>query len=65
MVTQTSFHQHFCQPGHYGQEDWEVILIDKAVDLVSVRKKESFWKHKLDTFIPKGLNEKFVPTDFG
>ena len=65
MVTQTSFHQHFCQPGHYGQEDWEFILIDKAVDLVSVRKKESFWQHKLDTFMPKGLNEKFVPTDFG
>ena len=45
-------------------DDWEFILIDKAADLMSVRKKESFWQHKLNTFMPKGLNERFVPTDF-
>ena len=54
MLVQASFHEHFSHSDHFGQEDWKFILIDKAVDLVSVRKKGSFWQHILDTYMPKG-----------
>ena len=62
IVQQAHFHQHFCQEGHHGIEDWSVKLIDQADDLPGVRLKESFWQHKLNTFIPNGLNERYVQT---
>ena len=43
-------------------EDWSIKLIDQAEDLPGVRLKESFWQHKLDTFVPNGLNERYVQT---
>ena len=57
-VQQAHFHDHFCQEGHHGIEDWSVKLIDQA----DVRLKESFWQHKLNTFVPNGLNERYVQT---
>ena len=60
IVPQASFHKHFCQDDHNGISDWSITLIDQADDLPGVRSKESFWQHKLDTFIPNGLNEKEV-----
>ena len=41
-------------------EDWEFIPIDQAESLESVRRKEDFWQNMLDTFVPKGLNERQV-----
>ena len=64
-VTQASFHAHFAQPDHHGMSDWQVILIDQAVDRESVRRKESFWQYKLNTFNPEGLNERDVTFDYG
>ena len=43
-------------------EDWSIKLIDQAEDLPGVRLKESFWQHKLNTFVPNGLNERYVQT---
>ena len=54
---QEKFHKHFCQEGHKGIEDWEVILIDSAHSEKSLRSKELFWQYKLKTFHPDGLNE--------
>ena len=54
---QEKFHHHFCQEGHKGIEDWEVILIDSANTEKSLRSKELFWQYKLQTFHPDGLNE--------
>ena len=60
IIQQASFHDHFCQNDHSGTSDWSVKLIDQADDLTSLRKKESFWQHKLKTFVPNGLNEREV-----
>ena len=54
---QEKFHQHFCEAGHKGIEDWEIILIDSAHTEKSLRSKELFWQYKLRTFFPEGLNE--------
>ena len=54
---QEKFHQHFCEAGHKGITDWEVILIDSAYAETTLRRKELFWQYKLDTYFPLGLNE--------
>jgi len=46
-------------------QDWQFTLIDQAQDLPSVRRRETFWQHKLDTFTPLGLNERNVALDYG
>ena len=63
IVQQASFHKHFCQENHNGISDWSIKLIDQADDERSLRIKESFWQHKLNTFVPNGLNERevFIP----
>lgn len=63
-VIQASFHSHFKQPNHNGMEDWSFTFIDQAENLPSLRRKESFWQHKLNTFQPNGLNERDVTLDF-
>ena len=63
-VPQQNLHNHFDQPGHNGFSDFEFILIDQGDNEISVRKREKFWQHKLNTFLPHGLNdcEVLVPT---
>ena len=60
-VPQASFFKHFTETGHKGIEDWEIILMEECENSTVLRKRESFWQNKLDTFIPKGLNEREVP----
>ena len=64
-VFQRSFHEHFAQEDHNGDQDWEFILIDQCETLKELRRKEAFWQYKLDTFIPKGLNDRDVPVFYG
>ena len=64
-VAQASFQAHFNQPDHNGMDDWSFILIDSASGEDSVRRKESFWQFKLNTFFPTGLNEREVSLDCG
>ena len=59
-VNQEHFHRHFNQSDHNGMDDWKVTLIDKADNEVDLRKRESFWQYKLNTFLPHGLNERNV-----
>ena len=59
-VKQESFHVHFANGVHSGEEDWEVTLIDQSESTKDLRKRESFWQHELDTFQPNGLNEREV-----
>ena len=41
-VRQESFHSHFTDDCHFGENDWNVTLIDQAKNLEEVRRKESF-----------------------
>ena len=56
-VKQDSFRAQFADGGHSGESDWEVRLIDQSEGTENLRKRESFWKHQLDTSQPNGLNE--------
>ena len=36
---------------------WEIALIDQTESVDDLRRRESFWQSKLDTFQPNGLNQ--------
>ena len=57
---QMEFHSHFNEEGHNGRKDWAFQIIEKVDDLKLLRKRESFWQHKLNTFEPEGLNVREV-----
>ena len=40
-------------------EDWKITIIDRAENVLELRRRESYWQQSLDTFIPNGLNERF------
>ena len=63
-VNQVHIHQHFKQPEHNRIDDWRVTLIDRANNRKEVRRRESFWQYKLNTFFPHGLNERNVPGEY-
>ena len=62
VVPQGSLFEHFLQDNHHGMSDWKFQLIDRSYNEEQLRKRESFWQYKLETFVPKGLNERTVPT---
>ena len=35
-------------------------MINRVDIVLELRQRESYWQHRLDTFIPNGLNECFV-----
>ena len=45
-------------------DDWRVTFIDKPDDRKELRRWESFWQYKLNTFFPQGLNERNVPGEY-
>ena len=47
-VKQESFHAHFVEGLHRGESDWEVRIIYHGVSVDDVRRRESYWQHKLD-----------------
>ena len=59
-VKQESFHAHFENDDHHGESDWEIKIIDQGKDADDIRRRESFWQYKLDTFQPNGLNDREV-----
>ena len=61
-VPQAHLFAHFTQTGHHRMEDWQFQIIDGANSEKTLRERESFWQYKLDTFSPKGLNERGVST---
>ena len=59
-VYQEEFHRQFNSEGHNGMEDWKITIIDRAEKVLELMRRESYWQHRLSTFIPNGLNESFV-----
>ena len=57
-VPQASFFNHFFEDGHNGSFRVGIKIIDGADDVFSLRRKELFWQYRLQTFSPKGLNER-------
>ena len=60
-IAQAALFEHFCAEDHHGMEDWSFNIIDQADSLKRVRERESFWQYKLDSFSPRGLNDREVP----
>ena len=56
-VPQQNLHNHFDKPGHNGIADFTFTLIDQAENEKCLRKREKFWQYKLNTFVPRGLND--------
>ena len=53
---QAFFHSHFSEEGHYGfEEDCEITIIDKT-DPSQPLRRESYWRDRLRTLLPDGLN---------
>ena len=61
-VYQEQFHRDFSSDKHNRMKDWKIIITDKAETFLELRLRESYWQHRLDTFISNGLNERFVDT---
>ena len=51
-VCQEQFHRHFNSEGHNVMEGWEITIIDRAKNVLDLRRRESYWQHR--------LNESFV-----
>ena len=62
VVPQAGLFSHFLQNNHHGMEDWQFQIFDSANSEVQLRDWESFWQHRLNTFLPIGLNDRSVPT---
>ena len=60
-VPQNDLHAHFEQDDHNGFSDYSFILIDQADNEADLRRRESFWQYRLETFTPQGLNKYDVP----
>ena len=63
-VNQLHFHQHFKLAEHNAMDEWRVTLIDRADNRKELRRRESFWQYKLNTFFLHGLNERNVPGEY-
>ena len=59
-VFQEQFRRHFNSEGHNVMEEWKITIIDRAENAIELRRGGSCWQHRLDTFIPNKLNERFV-----
>ena len=57
-------HRHFKLPEHNGMDDCRVTLIDRADNRKELKRRESFWQYKLNTFFPHGLNERNIPGEY-
>ena len=57
-VPLASFFNHFFEDGHNGSFWVGIKIIEGADNLFSLRRKELFWQYRLQTFSPKGLNER-------
>ena len=47
---------------HNGIEDMSFKIIDSAINLRDIKIRKSFWRYKLKTFLPDGLNDRNVDT---
>ena len=45
-------------------DDWRVTLIDRVDNRKELKRRESLWQYRLNTFFPHGLNKKNVPAEY-
>ena len=64
MVNQKHLQQHFKLPEHNVMDDWRVTLIDRVDNRKELKRRESLWQYRLNTFFPHGLNKKNVPAEY-
>ena len=59
-VYQQQFHRHFHFEGHNGIEDLKITIMENTENVLELRRTESYWQHRPDTFITSWLNERFI-----
>ena len=59
-VYQEQFYRHFNSEGHKRIEDCKITITDRNENVLELRRIESYRQHSFDTFVPNGLNERFV-----
>ena len=59
-VKQESFHAYFTEGLRKGESNRQLRLMDQAVGVDDLRRRESYWQHTLDIFQPDGLNMREV-----
>ena len=53
------YQEQFCR--HFNSErHWKITIIDKARNVLELRRRESYLQYGFDTFVLNGLNEPFV-----
>ena len=57
-ISNKLFHDHYCLDGHLGIDDWDFTLFEQCEKHKQLKKRESFWQHRFETFYSSGLNEK-------
>ena len=60
IVYQEQFYRHFNSEGHKRIEDCKITITDRNENVLELRRRESYRQHSFDTFVPNGLNERFV-----
>ena len=63
-VNQDHFHQQSKLPGHIGMGEWRVTLSDRADNRKKLRRRESFWQYKFNTFFLNPLKERNIPAGY-
>ena len=58
IVRQASFYAHFVDDKHHGMNNLKVTITDQTDISDDLRRRESFWEYKLDTFQPNRLTER-------
>ena len=49
-VLQQRFHEHYEQHSHSGIDDWQFTLIEQWETHKQLKKRETFWQHRLKAF---------------
>ena len=57
-VPQKRFHAQYCLHGHSKIDDWNFVIFEQCETHEQLKERETFWRHRLKTFYPIGLNEK-------
>ena len=51
-IPQKRFHDHYCQDGFLGIDDWDFTLFEQCETHEQLKEGESFWQHRLKTIYP-------------
>ena len=54
---QISFQARYCLDGFSEIHDWDFVIFEQCETHEQLKERETFWRHRLRTFYPIGLNE--------